>query len=425
MNILFITFSFPPRNEIALVRIWNIVKGLSKNGNIVSVLTVDRKLVKNQENIQKWKSEIKQYEIELLEVPFPLHSVEKTYFNTNHEGIKGAINNILGKGGRFVASLFSEESKRFWLYSVKKFFNKKQNFPYDLIIASGGPFVDFEIAHYLSNKYKVPYVLDYRDLWNLNPTKPERPLKIQKREQRILSSAIGVVSVTDGMNDIILNKFSNLSKHKFFVVTNGFERSRLETVPLERYSETSIVYTGSFYFPIRNIEPIFRALSLVKNIDKLEWKFHYYGKHSTHIKDIGEKFDLSSRIVDHGMVSKDEALEATKSADLFVVISSVSPETTNENKIMVTGKIFDALGAGTPILLIAPPGSDPEKIMGNRGVRFSGDQIEEMAEYLRSVIKNGIERNTPAYEYEWSRLADRYNDIVQNLVSEYKRENNH
>ncbi|MDZ7793211.1 MAG: glycosyltransferase [Spirochaetia bacterium] len=211
---------------------------------------------------------------------------------------------------------------------------------------------------------------------------------------------------------------------KFFVVTNGFEKDRLDKFSVEKFGEISIVYTGSFYFPIRTIEPFFKALSLVKDYDKLEWKFHYYGKHSHHIIEMGEKFNITSRIVDHGMVTKDKALEVTKSADLFVVISSVSPDTNNENKIMVTGKIFDALGAGTPILLIAPPGSDPEKIMDNKGVRFSGDQVEEMAEYLRSVIENGIERNTPAYEYEWTRLAVRYNDIVQKLVSEYTRENN-
>ncbi|MDZ7793212.1 MAG: hypothetical protein U5P10_05810 [Spirochaetia bacterium] len=203
MNILFVTFSFPPRNEIGLVRIWNIIKGLANNGNNVSVLTVDSKFVKNQENNEIWNNEIKKHKIESIEIRFPLHNIEKGYFIINNSGLCGGVKNLIGKIGRFVSSILQEESKRFWLYSVKKHFASKQKFPYDLIIGSGGPFVDFEIAYYLNKKYNVPYVLDYRDLWNLNPTKPVRPKKIQKREQRILNGAIGVVSVTGGMNDII------------------------------------------------------------------------------------------------------------------------------------------------------------------------------------------------------------------------------
>ena len=45
------------------------------------------------------------------------------------------------------------------------------------------------------------------------------------------------------------------------------------------------------------------------------------------------------------------------------MITSVAEEATIEDRGIVTGKVFEPLGLGTPILLIAPPGSDIERIV--------------------------------------------------------------
>lgn len=423
MHILYITFSFPPRNEIAQVRLWNIAKGLSQAGNTVTVVTVKKYDVSKIENENYWKSEFSKRGIKLFEVPFAPKSLLPGYFLDSKD--ENFIQKIKAKLIRFIHRQLKEEPNHPWKKHVLKKLNKVDSKGFDLILASGGPFVNFEIAYDYGSRNSIPYVLDYRDPWSMNPRKEIRSLRIRRREKKILRHSAGVISVTEGMNTLLQEWFDKERKKKYFTVTNGYESERIGNTEKEINDSFSIVYTGSFYPPMGSIEPVFKALARIKNYTVNDWNFHYYGKHGKHIEEMSIKYNLNDKIVDHGLVPKEKALQAAKSADIFTVISSVYPETTTENKIMVTGKIFDALGAGTPILLIAPPGSDPEKIMGNRGVRFSGDQIEEMAEYLRSVIENGIERNTPAYEYEWSRLADRYNDIVQNLVKEYQRENNH
>jgi hypothetical protein len=67
-----------------------------------------------------------------------------------------------------------------------------------------------------------------------------------------------------------------------------------------------------------------------------------------------------------------------------VVITSVFEETSLEDQGIMTGKIFECLGLGAPILLIAPPGSDTEPIVADMGLgwRFTGSNVDGMASFL-------------------------------------------
>ena len=75
-----------------------------------------------------------------------------------------------------------------------------------------------------------------------------------------------------------------------------------------------------------------------------------------------------------------------KGAGVAVVITSVVESATPEDNGMVTGKIFEAIGLGTPTLLIAPAGSDANVVAETTGLARSFTAEMQTASRLSSGI---------------------------------------
>ncbi len=182
---------------------------------------------------------------------------------------------------------------------------------------------------------------------------------------------------------------------KLHVVTNGYDPNEMATVNAYDFGHCAFVYTGIFYPPKRVISPFLAALKFFKencSESSRTWYFHYYGPDEHHVREQAERFGLNDRIVLHGRVSQREALSAVKGASLAVVITSIEDEGTLEDKGIVTGKIFEAIGVGTPVLLIAPKGSDATTTTAATGLvkSFVGTDIHGMASFLKDVIRGKV-----------------------------------
>jgi hypothetical protein len=99
------------------------------------------------------------------------------------------------------------------------------------------------------------------------------------------------------------------------------------------------------------------------------------------------------------------------------VITSVLAESTLAERGIVTGKIFEAVGLGTRVLLIAPPGNDAAPIVENNamGRRVTGTDIEGITQFL---LQEGCQRSNsrkPSASYSWPALATRLDSIFRSV----------
>jgi glycosyltransferase involved in cell wall biosynthesis len=149
-----------------------------------------------------------------------------------------------------------------------------------------------------------------------------------------------------------------------------------------------------------------------------EWYFHYYGEHEDHVREEAKRFDVMAQVILHGLVSRTEALSAVRGAGVAVVISSVVEGVAVEDMGIVPAKVFEALGMGTPILLIAPPGSDIEAIVETTGGgrRYGGSDIDGIAAFLVDAMHGRIQESKDREVYAWTNIVEKLDAVLRAAI---------
>jgi glycosyltransferase involved in cell wall biosynthesis len=206
------------------------------------------------------------------------------------------------------------------------------------------------------------------------------------------------------------------------VLTNGYDPEELTRVKPQVFDHFAVVYAGSFYPPKRVISPVMAALKLfgeTTHSNPGEWYFHYYGPHKDHVGEEAQRFGLLDRVVLHGGVPRSQALSAIRGAGVAVVITSVFESASLEDKGIVTGKVFEILGLETPILLVAPSGSDARLVIENAGSAkgFTGSDAEGMASFLTDVMLGRSSEPTRVSTYAWTSIGNSLDAILRAAVA--------
>jgi glycosyltransferase involved in cell wall biosynthesis len=209
---------------------------------------------------------------------------------------------------------------------------------------------------------------------------------------------------------------------KLHVISNGYDLEELIHVKPHHFGHFAIVYTGTFYPPKRVIDPVMTALKRLKETGGGgavgDWHFHYYGPHQKHFIDAAKSCGLVERVVVHGLVSHAEALAAVRGAGAAIVITSVLEEATLADKGIVTGKVFETLGLKTPAFLIAPFGSDVERVIETAGLGrvFTGTDIDGMASFLIDVMRGQAPEPKKPQVYAWENIIGEFDTVLRGAL---------
>jgi glycosyltransferase involved in cell wall biosynthesis len=202
------------------------------------------------------------------------------------------------------------------------------------------------------------------------------------------------------------------------VITNGYDAEELREVKAESFDHFAIVYAGIFYPPERAITPVLQALKqLERSNETIPWQFHYYGDHADHVRGEARKLDLTDRVKLHGIVSRSKVLSAIKGANLAVVITSVFEQGTLRINV-VPGKLFETIGLGPPILLVAPEHSDAESIAKSASLvrSYRGNDIEGIECFIKSLMTGSTPQRANNLGLEWNYLGRALDAYLRNYL---------
>lgn len=416
-KLLFLAYPFPPAKAPGCVRTWNIAMHLTRLGWDVTVVTPDPAILRNVEDDGRVSAELKREGIKRILTGHGWRCLAPNNLKCRNQD----VGKLAGRICRVVVRNLGIDTHVGWINHSEQACSDLTADDVDLILATGSPFVAFSLARRLSDRLGRPYVLDYRDPWTGNPHagRPQ-PKSATRREASLLEGSAAVTIVSPSWGDALSRRFAVGSK--LHVVTNGYDSDEMARVKAHEFGHCAFVYTGIFYPPKRTISPFFAALKLLREFPGGKtkvWFFHYYGVNDQYVREEADRFGLSDRIVLHGRVTREQALSAVKGANLALVITSVDEEETLEDKGIVTGKIFEAIGLKTPVLLIAPLGSDAGAITASSRLvkSFRGSEIQEMASFLEGVVQGKVPESMNNESCSWAVIAKKLDNLLRECMT--------
>ncbi len=416
-KLLFLAYSFPPQHTIGAVRTRNIARYLARLDWDVTVVTPDPSIWRNVGDIGKVATELDCEGIKRIQtghrwrclLPGGLKSWDW------HLGwLAGGICRTIARG-------LGIELHIGWIKAVEQACSTLSPKDVDVILASGRPFVAFRLARRLSARLGRPYVLDYRDPWTENHIVDRSPRLATVREEASVLQGCAAVTIASPSWGADLDRRYGVGE-KVHVVTNGYDPGEMAAVEPHDFGHWAFVYAGSFYVPKISISSFLAALKCLRessNKASEKWYFHYYGAHEDHVREQAVKYGLTDRIVLHGRVPRSEALSAVKGARLAVVISSVYGRSLLKDKGIIPAKIYEAIGLGTPVLLIAPPGSDATALFAPTGLvrSFTGSDTQGMVSFLKDVVCGKAPQPKNTEMCSWMTLSKNLNAILRECMT--------
>lgn len=419
-RLLFLAYYFPPLNAVATVRAWNVAKYLSRIGWEVNVVTPDPSLWRSPEALAEAEAAIAREGVRRLITGHRWRCLANGYVRCRDRGLAYLAGGLC----RRVARCLEISPIAGWTSSAYRACHPLRPGDVDVILATGSPYNAFEIARQLGSRLGCPYVLDYRDPWSTgdpiqNRRHRLRHAAVARAERAVLSDCSAVITVSPGLAEVLAQIFG--VGGKVHVITNGYDPEEMGRIERKDFGHFAIVYAGALYPPWIELGPVLASLRLLTD-DKAklpDWRFHFFGGYEAEVRQAAEQYGLQDRLVLHGRVTRRAALEAVGGAGVSVVIASVAEVGTAADRAIVTGKLFDALGQRTPILLVAPPGNDAETILETTGLgrRFTASDTEGMAAFLRGLMCGAVPRAKNPEAHSWPELARKLDGVLRPLVS--------
>jgi len=406
LKLLFFAAYFPPAPLVSAVRAWNFVKQLARRGWDVTVVTPDPRILTRADSA-----------LEIEGVKRILVRPRFSYFWYANFPDQGWWR-VLYFLARRLARAFGCDSQTSWAARAEEACALLRAGDFDIVLATGSPFETFPVAARVAGRLGCPFVLDYRDPWTDNALVwwVKASKEVIATETHLLDACAAAITVSPTLASLLRARAGN---DKVRVITNGYDPELMASIEPRTFDEFAIVYAGTFYQPAIVINPVFAALRALDQ-KTLAWRFHYFGSYTHHVRRAAKQYGLQHRVVSHGFVPYREALAAIAGANLALVIATVREATTAHERGIITGKFFEPIGLRTPVLLIAPPGSDVDAVAQRTGLvtRFSGRDTEGIQRFIAGVMAG--EATPPAREperYSWNSAGDELDAILREAAS--------
>ncbi len=412
-KLLFFTYAFPPCRAIGAVRCWNMAKHLARRGWEVEVVTLDPGCLAMPEPGLKIDQACAAENIRLRRTDCGGRFLSGGWLKLGWWQPR-----LLAGLARRVAGYVGVDPTGAWVQAAERACGSLRPGEVDVVMASAPPYTAFVAGARVACRLQAPLILDYRDLWSQNPHYGKFANgRIRRREAALLALARGVTTVAPSMEECLRLWFD--LNAPMSVVTNGFDAEEFGGVAPEAFADFAVVYAGRFYPPRCSAEPLISAVSQANQMRTggRPIRLHYFGPDSQQVDGMSAALGAREWVKTHGNVARSQVLAALKGADMAAVITTIKADATLAERGILTGKLFEAIGAGAPVLLVSPENSDAWRLVTGHhlGKAFAGTDAISMARYLaQQASALAAPRLVGASElFSWPRLAEKLDEFLR------------
>lgn len=393
MKILIVAYDVAPLELVSSQRVNHFIEFFSKKGYEVDVLTskkrnIDGPILDEQKYL--YLKDIANF----IELP-------STFLNKK---VKGGIQNIsdvksgesklrsvLKKIRSLLVMCFGQlfDYRTIWAYRAVKYLKSHSNH-YDVILTSSLPASVVWVGNVAKkNNLHSLWIADFRDLWSLNNLANyswfSRKLD-NFLEKKMLRNCDILVTVSEALKEELLT----IHSQEVIVVRNGFVLDEYINLQEDHSlfkdpSKINIVYAGNIYKDKRDPTELIKYISNNNLSEKVN--IYFFGYYMENLKTIIDENEANSYVFIMGSLPRKRMLEVLKSADINLFLESGE----DKNKGNVSGKIFELIAIGKPIISIGPKNYfESTQIINEANLLF--DKSDLLLFEKNNISKNGLSK---------------------------------
>ena len=390
-KVLIITYYWPPSGGAGVQRWLKFSKYLPEYGWQPVILTVDPEYaaypVTDYSLIADLPDSLKVYTTPSIDY-FSYFKKNKT--NIPSAGFANNLDNTFkGKFLRFVrGNFFLPDPRRGWnSYAFKKACELIETEGIKNIITTSPPHSTQLIGLKLKKKYpSIKWTADLRDPWtDIYYYKQFYPTILSKAvdlrfEKNVLKNADKIFTVGPSLKTLFSSKIKGL-EDKIEVITNGYDGSDFKDILKKSPSRFTITYVGT----LSDIYPVEGLISAVNSLDLL---LRFVGTVSEKTRIMLEENIPAESLEFQPYVTHDESIKFMMSSSLLLLIIPLH----QSNKSIITGKLFEYLATGLPILCLGPVGGDADEIIKRckAGKTIVYYDTEKISTFLSDIRENPL-----------------------------------
>ncbi len=441
-RVLIITYYWPPSGGSGVQRWLKMSKYLPENGWQPVIYTADDAEYPVED--QSLMSDVAP-ETEVIRRPI----VEPYSFYKKFLGIKkgekvkaGFINEGVKKTGWkeslsvwLRGNLFIPDARCWWIKPSVRYLKKYlKEHPVDAIISTGPPHSMHLIASTLHKKLNIPWVADFRDPWTDIDYYKDLKLtcrsdrKHHRLERQVLSEATRVVTV--GWD--CAKGLENHGAKDVVVITNGYDDMSVKTFHETSPKQDNKVFTMSHIGIIganRNPEMFWQAIyELIHNTDETEVKtrliaylrVRLIGQMDCSVVESIKRNHIENYVEIIPYIPHNQVIAEQQKSDVLLLFVNNTPNA----KGILTGKIFEYMASGRPILCIGPEDGDSARILNETqtGVTVDFNDKEKMKATILDYFNKSEENQSVTADiskvekYSRKNLTKEYAQLLNQII---------
>jgi glycosyltransferase involved in cell wall biosynthesis len=278
----------------------------------------------------------------------------------------------------------------------------------DVIFSTAPPFTDFLVAKEISEQFKIPYVVDYRDIWvdntfNFYATPFHKNYAVQL-ERGILKTARKAIVTTRHSKEVLLKNYRFLNHDDITIIPHGFDSNDfLEYNNLQPDRKKFTITHSGLFQDNRTPKYFLKALSnFIKAnpqaASQIEARFIGIMRKG-HLKYI-KKYNLKDNVVITGYVAHKDAIKNLMESDVLWLML--------DDNVRSPGKLFEYFGAKKPLIACVPEGVIRKIALDSKSaIATDPKNVTEIEQAIASMYKMWQNNSLPIPKFDFVDQYDR------------------
>jgi glycosyltransferase involved in cell wall biosynthesis len=384
-SLLLVSQHAPPSGIIAARRIGGLAKYLSRAGYRVTVLT---SRISGEGPIEGAAAVVRTRD---------LFATQLNWRRRSFEAMSGEGAATYSRASRLESIAVPDLGAVGWLpFALPAALRLARREHFDCVLTSSPP----QSAHLIGRALKrrgVPWIAELRDGWTFDPPRPPFPTAAQRRldetlERRALGSADAVIGISAPLAEDAARRFGVRAE----VITNAFDPEEVVDEAaadgLLRPGRHSLVHTGRMAVSGRSPAPVLEAVARLRPELAAKLDVALAGPLTEDERELISQAEPDGVVRWVGSLGRQQTLALQRRADTLLVLAQGA-----SGPSVATGKLFEYLGAGRPILVLGEGTAAAEIVRSaGAGLVASATNPAEIAAVLERLVEEPLAPPKPA-----------------------------